>query len=82
MQELVGEEGIPVLDFEVVVVDDGSSDATVDFLTQQGPREFPHARLLCQEHGGAAVARNLGVQSARGSVVVFIDSDLVVSPRV
>jgi len=70
-----------VLEFEVVVVDDGSSDATIEFPEPAGAKGVPRARLLCQEHGGAAVARNLGVQSARGSVVVFIDSDLVVGPR-
>jgi glycosyltransferase involved in cell wall biosynthesis len=37
-------------------------------------------RLVCQEHGGPALGRNLGVSCARGEVIVFIDSDLVVLP--
>ncbi len=61
--------------YEVVVVDDGSTDETVAALQE---RAYPHLRLLHQDHGGAAMARNCGVKAARGNVIVFIDSDLVV----
>ncbi|WP_287129844.1 glycosyltransferase family 2 protein [Candidatus Cyanaurora vandensis] len=64
--------------YEVVVVDDGSTDGTVPFL-QTNPARFPHLRLIEQNHGGPAVARNLGVREAKGDTVVFIDSDLVVT---
>ena len=64
--------------FEVVVVDDGSTDGTVDWLLHRQD-EFPHVRLVQQEHGGPAEGRNRGVQHARGDVIVFIDSDLVVT---
>jgi len=63
--------------YEVVVVDDGSSDNTVAHL-QQSAHAYPHLRLLQQDHGGAAMARNRGVEACQGDVVVFIDSDLVV----
>ena len=61
--------------YEVVVVDDGSTDDTVAALHRAAT---PHLRLLQQDHGGPALARNLGVNAARGNVIVFIDSDLVV----
>ena len=64
--------------FEVVVVDDGSTDGTVDWLHQRG-EQFPHVRLIQQEHGGPAEGRNRGVHQANGDVIVFIDSDLVVT---
>ena len=64
--------------FEVVVVDDGSTDGTVDWLYHRQD-EFPHVRLVQQEHGGPAEGRNRGVHHARGDVIVFIDSDLVVT---
>ena len=64
--------------FEVVVVDDGSTDGTVDWL-QQHREQFPHVRLIQQEHGGPAEGRNRGVHQANGDVIVFIDSDLVVT---
>jgi glycosyltransferase involved in cell wall biosynthesis len=66
-------------DYEVVVVDDGSTDDTIVFLQKNADR-FPHVRLLLQEHQGAAIARNRGIDAARGETIVFIDSDLVVLP--
>jgi len=68
----------PAVGFEVVLVDDGSSDDTVAWV-QQHASELPHVRLICQEHGGPAEGRNRGVDAARGDVIVFIDSDLVVA---
>ena len=65
--------------YEVVVVDDGSTDGTVEFL-QSHRHEFPHLRLLLQSHEGAAIARNTGIDLATGDTIVFIDSDLVVTP--
>ncbi|NJN31650.1 MAG: glycosyltransferase [Synechococcales cyanobacterium RM1_1_8] len=64
--------------YEVVVVDDGSTDGTVNWLKSSA--EFPHVRLLEQAHGGAAAARNYGVNEAKGDTIIFIDSDLVVTP--
>ncbi|MFM7640719.1 MAG: glycosyltransferase family 2 protein [Cyanobium sp.] len=69
----------PVERYEVIVVDDGSSDDTVRWL-QSEAADLPHVRLVCQEHGGPAKGRNRGVEEARGDVIVFIDSDLVVTP--
>ncbi len=66
--------------YEIVVVDDGSTDGTVAYL-QEHAQEFPHVRVLQQEHGGAAQARNLGVMSAQGDIIVFVDSDVVVTPN-
>lgn len=62
--------------YEVVVVDDGSTDGTVAWLEQT---TVPSLRLLCQNHQGPAAARNLGVAQAMGDTIVFIDSDLVVT---
>ena len=70
----------PIDAYEVVVVDDGSTDGTADWLRQEATR-FPHVRLIEQDHGGPAAGRNRGVDQARGDVIVFIDSDLVVTER-
>ena len=64
--------------YEVVVVDDGSTDGTPDWLRAEAAR-FPHVRLIEQVHGGPAEGRNRGVDHAEGDVIVFIDSDLVVT---
>lgn len=62
--------------YEIVLVDDGSTDGTVPWLQEAA---HPHLRLLCQDHQGPAAARNLGVIQAAGDMIVFIDSDLVVT---
>ena len=73
------QQACPLIDrYEVVVVDDGSTDGTPDWLRQNASR-FPHVRLIEQSHGGPAEGRNRGVDHAQGDVIVFIDSDLVVT---
>jgi GT2 family glycosyltransferase len=67
----------PVEGYEVVVVDDGSTDGTLDWL--RSTDAFPHVRLFAQNHRGPSAARNLGVQEAQGDTIIFIDSDLVVT---
>ncbi len=68
----------PLDQYEVVVVDDGSTDGTPAWLRGEADR-FPHVRLVEQQHGGPAEGRNRGVDHANGDVIVFIDSDLVVT---
>lgn len=64
--------------YEIVVVDDGSTDGTWEWL-KANKEHFPHLRSLSQDHQGPAAARNLGVEQADGETIIFIDSDLVVT---
>lgn len=64
-----------VTGYEIIIVDDGSTDNTVSWLKKQS---FPHVKLYEQVHQGPAIARNLGVEKSQGEIIVFIDSDLVV----
>ena len=68
---------VEIHSFEIVIVDDGSTDGTVDWL-RNNIETYPHLRLFEQSHGGPALGRNLGVEKSRGELIVFIDSDLVV----
>jgi glycosyltransferase involved in cell wall biosynthesis len=63
--------------YEVVLVDDGSTDGTLNWLALHKD-EFTHLRCFEQDHAGPAAARNLGVEKAQGDTIIFIDSDLVV----
>lgn len=58
-------------DFEIIVVDDGSTDSTRDVVAAYGER----VRYIYQENRGPASARNTGIQAARGELVAFQDSD-------
>ncbi len=61
---------------EIIVVDDGSSDDTAEFVEQS----FPDVRLFRKANGGAASARNLGMREARGDYIAFLDADDVWLP--
>lgn len=56
--------------FEVIVVDDGSTDSTLEVLD-----EFPEVRVLTQANAGPAAARNRGGREALGEIIVFTDDD-------
>lgn len=64
---------------ELVVVVDGSTDGTIEWLESQRAR---HARLrpIYRQKGGVAAARQCGAEAASGDVVLFLDDDVVARP--
>lgn len=60
--------------YEIIVVDDGSSDRTAEIT-----REFD-VRYIHQENQGPSKARNTGLNEARGELVAFLDADDVIPP--
>jgi len=68
----------PVKEYEVIVVDDGSNDGTWDWLSHY-QQQMPQLRCFRQQNAGPAAARNVGLDQANGDIIVFIDSDLVVT---
>jgi glycosyltransferase involved in cell wall biosynthesis len=69
----------PASDFEVVVVDDGSSDGTEEMLERISTAFALH--VVRQENQGYGAARNHGVEVASGRYLLFLDDDVVASPE-
>ncbi len=63
--------------YEVVIVDDGSSDGTIEYLKKLKWHGKPGVKCFFNEHKGYVDARNFGVSKARGKYVSFTDDDCV-----
>jgi len=58
--------------FEVIVVDDGSADNSLEII-----KKFPCKLIRIDKHSGASKARNIGAQNSNGGVLFFIDADCI-----
>lgn len=73
------DQTLPPDQFEVVVVDDGSTDGTSERVKAL---DVPYKLVLCtQANAGLATARNTGIMAAQGWVVLFIDDDVLADRR-
>ena len=77
--EALERQSILPQEFEVIVVDDGSTDGTKEALDA---RAFPFAlRYFRQDNAGPGSARNLGIERAAGELVLFIGDDIFAGER-
>lgn len=69
-------------DCEVVLVDDGSTDHSIDLVRRDFFEELEKRRLtlICTENAGPGAARNTGVKAASGAYIAFLDSDDFILP--
>lgn len=61
-----------ISNFELIVVDDGSTDGSCDIITEILDARI---RLIRQPNQGVSVARNTGIQNAKGELLLFLDAD-------
>ena len=64
--------------FEVICIDDGSTDHSVQILKRFNSSKI---KIFTQANQGVSVARNFGLDQARGDLITFVDSDDVIDPH-
>jgi GT2 family glycosyltransferase len=69
-------ESLRYPDFEIIYVDDGSTDESLSIAERHSDR----IRIIAQENCGLSVARNVGAEAATGEIVAYIDSDAHADP--
>ncbi len=65
-------------EFEVIVVNDGGSDSTAQVVSEFEKQHLMTLRYFEKENEGQGIARNFGVQQAKGEIVAFIGDDILV----
>lgn len=63
-------------DLEIIIIDDGSTDKSVDLVRKELETGNRNISLIRQKHQGPGRARNEGVYKARGDILVFVDADM------
>lgn len=68
-------------DFEIIIVDDGSTDSTVDEAKKLEIKYPQLVKLVCQKNQGVSVARNMGLSQATKNWIMFVDADDLLFPN-
>ena len=68
-------------DWEIIAVDDGSTDKTPEILTKYKKKLSSNLQVITQENSGVSIARNKGIPAARGEYIAFLDHDDLWTPE-
>jgi len=66
--------------YEIVLVNDGSTDETRDLIERLRPQAPCRFEVIHQQNAGLAKGRNAGIARARGEIILFIDDDILATP--
>ena len=67
-------QDLPQDNYEILVVNDGSTDSTLSILERLS-KEYPNIHILTTKNQGVSAARNLGIKTAQGKTLLFVDAD-------
>lgn len=71
-------QDVPLEDYEIICVNDGSSDKSEEVVLQYAAKH-PNIKLYSQENAGVSAARNKGIELARGKYIWFVDGDDIIA---
>ena len=74
-------QDLPQTDYEVICVDDGSTDKS-GFILRSFSEKHQNLTIITQENSGVATARNTGLSAARGDYIWFVDADDVIQTNI
>jgi glycosyltransferase involved in cell wall biosynthesis len=67
------DQSIPSSEYEIIVIDDGSQDASAEVAKSYG------TKTITTSNKGPAAARNIGIEEAKGDIIIFLDADILVA---
>lgn len=69
------------IDYEVILVNDGSTDNSLTILNEYRDKYFERTKIINKKNGGLSSARNIGIENSKGEYISFIDSDDIIDAR-
>ena len=77
---ILAQEGVQPDDFEVLAINDGSTDESETIMAAYQQKDS-RIQIITQSNKGLSIARNIGTEAARGEYVWYVDADDLISPR-